>query len=177
MKLNSNRTRHLFMLVAAATALGAAWPALTQDKAKASRGVAALGRLEPEGGIVRVSAALPETVAGVVVSSLAVERGQDLKAGQLIAETDMATVARARVVEAQAGLETARRDAKAAVALAEEACVRASVADRQSRRKNELQGRGLASSEETELARGDAEAGAASCRSRNAATGDRKSVV
>jgi HlyD family secretion protein len=177
MKLNSRRTRNLFMLLAATVALGAAWPALTQDKARTSRGVAALGRLEPEGGIVRVSAALPETVAGVVVSRLVVERGQDLKAGQLIGETDMAMVAKARLAEAQAGLETARRDAKAAAASAEEACVQASVAARQSRRKTELQGRGLASSEETEVAKGDAEAGAASCKSRNAATGVAESRI
>jgi len=177
MNLNSSRSIHLVMLAAAMTVLAAAWPAVAQDKAKASRGVAALGRLEPEGGIVRVTAALPETVAGVVVSRVLVERGQDLKAGQLIGEIDMVAVAKARVAEAQASLETARRDAKAAGAQAEEACVLASVSARQSRRKTELQGRGLASSEETEVAKGDAEAGAASCKARKAATGVAESRI
>lgn len=138
-----------------------------RTKAGVQRGVAALGRLEPQGGVVRVAApSTPDAVSGAVVVKLHVERGADVKTGDLLAELDTATIARARVAEAQADLEIARRDVLAAASVAEEACVLADVAARQSRRKTELQGRGLASNEETETAKGASEAGAASCKAR-----------
>jgi len=161
-----------FVAAAALVAAAAATPsARAQPDAKAragtQRGVAALGRLEPPGGVVRVAApSTPDAVSGAVLVKLLVERGADVKEGQLLAEVDTAGIAKARVIEAQADLETARRDAVAAASVAEEACVLADVAARQSRRKTELQGRGLASNEETETAKGNAEAGAASCKAR-----------
>jgi HlyD family secretion protein len=134
-----------------------------------SRGVAALGRLEPAGGIVRVGVpSTPDAVSGAILGTLHVERGQDVSTGQVIAEMDTAPVVRARIAESRAGLETARLAAQAADSLATEACVLADVAARQARRKTELLGRGLASDEETELAKGDAEASAASCAARRA---------
>jgi HlyD family secretion protein len=170
----STATLALFAVAAAAAllaAVAATTPVRAQPDAKAKsgaqRGVAALGRLEPLGGIVRVAApSTPEAVSGAVVVKLHVERGADVKAGDLLAELDTAAIARARVVEAQADLEIARRDVLAAASVAEEACVLADVAARQSRRKTELQGRGLASTEETETAKGNSEAGAASCKAR-----------
>lgn len=170
----STSTLALFAVVAAAAFLAAVAAATSvraqpdaKAKAVAQRGVAALGRLEPLGGIVRVAApSTPDAVSGAVVVKLHVERGADVKAGDLLAELDTATIARARVVEAQADLEIARRDVLAAASVAEEACVLADVAARQSRRKTELQGRGLASTEETETAKGNSEAGAASCKAR-----------
>ena len=134
-----------------------------------SRGVAALGRLEPAGGIVRVGVpSTPEAISGAILSRLHVERGQDVAAGQIIAEMDTAPVVQARIAESRAELATARLAAQAAESLATEACVLADVAARQARRKTELLGRGLASDEETELAKGEAEAGAASCAARRA---------
>ncbi|MGB5104201.1 MAG: HlyD family efflux transporter periplasmic adaptor subunit [Steroidobacteraceae bacterium] len=170
----SNSTLALVAVVAAAAflaAVAATTSARAQPDAKSKagpqRGVAALGRLEPPGGIVRVAApSTPDAVSGAVVVKLHVERGADVKAGDLLAELDTAGIAKARVVEAQADLEIARRDVLAAASVAEEACVLADVAARQSRRKTELQGRGLASTEETESAKGNSEAGAASCRAR-----------
>lgn len=172
----SNSAVALVPLVAivatAASISGATVPAAsaqpdTNANAGARRGVAALGRLEPLGGIVRIAApSTPDAVSGVVVVKLLVERGADVKAGDLLAELDTAAIAKARVIEAQADLEIARRDVLAAASVAEEACVLADVAARQSRRKTELQGRGLASTEETESAQGNAEAGAASCKAR-----------
>ena len=53
----------------------------------------------------------------------------------------------------------------------------ADVAARQSRRKTELLGRGLASSEETEKAKGDADAGAASCAARRASARVSESAI
>jgi len=131
------------------------------------RGVAALGRIEPLGGVIRVGApSIPDAVSGAVLAALHVERGQDVAAGELLAELDTVAVSRARVAESAAALEIARRGARAAASLAEEACVRAEVASRQSRRKADLLARGLAAQEEADLARGEAEAGAASCAAR-----------
>jgi len=144
--------------------------AQARAKEAAPRGVAALGRLEPQGGVVRVAApSTPDAFSGAVLVRLLVDRGADVQAGQLLAEVDIGPIAKARIAEAQAELETARRDAVAAASLVEEACVLADVSSRQSRRKTELQGRGLASSEEAEIARGDAEASAASCKARRSA--------
>jgi HlyD family secretion protein len=135
----------------------------------AHRGVAALGRIEPAGGIVRVAAAsTPDAVSGAVLAKLHVDRGSDVVAGQLLAEVDTAVIARARIAEARADLETARREATAAVSVADEACVLADVAAKRSKRKQELLAKGLASSEESEFAKGDADAGVASCKARRA---------
>ncbi len=138
--------------------------------AVAARGVAARGRLEPAGGVVRIGApSTPDAVSGAALARLYVDYGDNVTAGQLLAELDTAAVMRARLAEARANLETARREAVAAARLADEACVLADVAARQSKRKTELLGRGLASDEESERARGDAEAGSAACAARRAA--------
>lgn len=137
--------------------------------AAGARGVAALGRIEPYGGIVRVAAAsTPDAMSGAILSKLLVDRGSDVTAGQLLAEVDTAALARSRIVEAKAELETAKRDATASVSLADEACVLADVAAKRSKRKQDLLGRGLASSEDAEQAKGDADAGVASCKARRA---------
>jgi HlyD family secretion protein len=164
----------LVACVAALAAAGVAGPASGESAAKGKtsspRGVAALGRLEPEGGIVHVSApSTPDALSGGILAKLYVARGVDVQAGQLLAEIDTTPIGKARVAEAEADLETARREAKSADSMADEACVLADVAARQSRRKTELQGKGLASSEETEVAKGAAEAGAASCNARRTA--------
>ncbi len=133
----------------------------------APRGVAALGRIEPAGGVIRVGApSIPDAVSGAVLTVLRVDRGQDVAAGELLAELDTAAISEARVAESAAALEIARRSARAAASLAEEACVRAEVAARQSSRKADLLSRGLAAREDADLAQGEAEAGAASCAAR-----------
>ncbi|HET9694541.1 MAG TPA: hypothetical protein VFP48_09150, partial [Steroidobacteraceae bacterium] len=51
-------------------------------KPASNRGVAALGRIEPLGGIVRVAAAsTPDAVSGAVLAKLLVDRGSDVTAG------------------------------------------------------------------------------------------------
>jgi HlyD family secretion protein len=134
-----------------------------------ARGVAARGRLEPKGGIIRLGApSTPDAVSGGAVAKLHVDFGDDVTAGQILAEIDTGAVVKARLAEAKADRETARREALATASLADESCVLAEVASRQARRKTELLGRGLASSEETERAKGDADAGAASCAAQRA---------
>jgi HlyD family secretion protein len=144
----------------------------------APRGVAARGRLEPMGGIIRLGApSTPDAVSGGAVAKLNVDYGDDITAGQLLAEIDTAPVARARLAAARADLETARREARATASLADESCVLADVASRQSRRKTELLGRGLASTEEADQAKGDADAGKASCAARRAAARVSESAI
>jgi HlyD family secretion protein len=107
-------------------------------------------------------------MSGAVLRKLLVDRGADVTAGQLLAEMDTSALVRARIVEAKAELETARRDAVAATSLADEACVLADVALKRSKRKQDLLARGLASSEDAEQSKGDADAGAASCKASRA---------
>ena len=137
--------------------------------AVAGRGVAALGRLEPQGGIHRLGLpSTPEAVSGSVVTRILVQRGQDVQAGQVLAETDTVPMLKAELAGAKAGLETARREARAAASEADEACVRADVAARQSKRQSELLARKLTSDDIADQFRGAAEAGAASCKARRA---------
>jgi HlyD family secretion protein len=111
----------------------------------------------------------PDAISGAVVSKIHVQRGADVVAGQLIAEADTVAVLKARLAGTRAELETSRRDARAAASLAEEACVLADVAARQSQRQDELLRRKLTSDDVAEVAKGSAQAGAATCRARQAA--------
>lgn len=163
------------VITALATALGAPGnssapgTAASGASSRAPRGVAARGRLEPLGGIIRIGApSTPDAVSGGAVAKLHVDFGDDVTAGQILAEIDTGAVVKARLAEAKADRETARREALATASLADESCVLAEVASRQARRKTELLGRGLASSEEAERAKGDADAGAASCAAQRA---------
>lgn len=169
------RLRHirssLFAAALSAVLVVHAGPVVAQatKAAGGAQGVAALGRLEPEGGIVRLALpSMPEAVSGTVITRLYVERGADVTAGQLLAESDTVGVLKAQLAEARADLETARRDARAAASLADEACVLADVAGRQSRRQAELLQRKLTPDDVADQAKGAAEAGAATCKSRRA---------
>lgn len=158
------------LLVGSAASVVRAQGATANQGAAATKSVAALGRLEPAGGIVRLGLpSTPEAISGGVITRLHVERGADVKAGQVLAEADTIPVLKARLTESRADLETARRDAVASVSLAEEACVLAEVAARQSRRQAELLQRRLTSDDVAEQSKGNAEAGAATCKARRAA--------
>ncbi|NNK37542.1 MAG: HlyD family efflux transporter periplasmic adaptor subunit [Xanthomonadales bacterium] len=138
-------------------------PALWGQEGQA---VSALGRLEPEHGIVRVSApSTPEAILGAVLTELHVKEGDDVSAGQLIAVTDTAAVLDALVREAQAGLVFAEKEVESARSKATEACVRADVAAREAERRARLHAQGVAGEEEADSARGEAEARKASCAS------------
>lgn len=130
----------------------------------APRGVAALGRLEPMNGVIRISASsLPEAPAGGVLARLDVEVGDDVTAGQLLAVTDTAEVLRAKVDEARAQLTLAEQQAAASQSAAAAACVRAGVLQREADRLTTLESRDLAAEDETDRARGAAEAANADC--------------
>ncbi|MGA9573668.1 MAG: HlyD family efflux transporter periplasmic adaptor subunit, partial [Lysobacterales bacterium] len=129
-----------------------------------SNSVSALGRLQPEGGIILIGAAsTPEAISGSILTTLLVSEGDFVEAGALLAVTDAAAVLTARVKQAQALQQTATRAAEAAQSQAGESCVRADVAKREADRRVRLLNQKLASEEETESALGQAEATAASC--------------
>ncbi len=136
----------------------------TEPGSIAPRGVAALGRLAPMNGVIRVSASsLPEAPAGGVLARLEVEVGDDVTAGQLLAVTDTADVLRAKVDESRARLTLAEQQAAASQSAAAASCVRAGVRQREADRLTTLQSRDLAAEDETDRARGAAEAANADC--------------
>jgi HlyD family secretion protein len=128
--------------------------------------VSALGRLEPEHGIIEVGiSSMPEAVAGSIVAELLVEEGEDVRRGQLLAILDTAYLMEARVKEAEAELEYSQKEVEAARSRADEACTRADVAEREAERRVRLHAQGVTGEEEADSAEGEAEARAASCAS------------
>ena len=152
---------------AAATALAG------QSSAGANppRAVSALGRLEPQGGIVEISASsIPEALQGGVLAQLFVEVGDDVAIGQLLAITDTADVLRAKVEEARTVLALVQQQAAASRSSADATCVRAGVLQREAERLNTLREQDLAAEEETDRALGEAEAASADCTAARSAT-------
>ncbi len=140
--------------------------------------VSALGRLEPEHGIIRIAApSTPTSVSGSVVKKLLVEEGDYVHLGQLLAVTEAAELKEAIVAEAKAALELAERRGDAANSEADARCVEADVASRESARRASLLEQGLAAEEEAEQAQGEADSKRASCASaRAAATAAQSSI-
>lgn len=131
--------------------------------------VSALGRLQPQGGIIRIGAAsTPEAISGSLLSVLHVKEGDWVEAGMLLAVTDSAAALTAKRDLARAEHQTAIRAAEASQSQADEACVLADVAKREAERRVRLLDQKLASEEETEMAQGQAEATAASCTAAHA---------
>ena len=149
-------------ILAVLALLAASAPSLAQEP----QSVSALGRLEPEHGIVRISASsTPEAILGGVVVELLVEEGDDVRKGDLLAVLDTAAVMEATVKEAEAGVVFAEKEVEATRSKAVEACVRADVAAREAERRTRLHEQGVAGEEEADSARGEAEARKASCAS------------
>ena len=149
-----------------ATIAIAAWLMATWSPAfgQAPAGVSALGRLEPQGGIVSVSASsVPEALQGGILAELFVEVGDDVEAGQLLAVTDTAEVLSAKVEEARTVLVLVRQQAAASRSSADATCVRAGVLQREADRLTRLREQDLAAEEETDRAIGEADAAAADC--------------
>lgn len=126
--------------------------------------ISALGRLEPEHGIIRVaSPSTPHAAYGAVLAELKVEEGDDVEQGQLLAVADTAAVMQAIVNEARTEVELARREVDSARSMATTACVRAEVAEREAGRREQLHKQGLAGAEVADSSRGEAKARKASC--------------
>ncbi|KXI28451.1 efflux RND transporter periplasmic adaptor subunit [Paraglaciecola hydrolytica] len=128
--------------------------------------VAALGRIEPENGIIIISASsTPDSTAGSLIAKLHVAEGDSVSAGQLLAETDSAPVARALIIETEKELEFAQRQFDADNSIADAACVQADTAKSEALRRETLLNKGLASVEEVEQTQGFAKSLRASCQS------------
>ena len=133
--------------------------------------VSALGRLEPEDGVLHIGVtSSSHAVSGSIIAELHVDEGDWVESGQLLATTDSTVLMRAIVHKANAELELAKRTAKAVNSQSEEACTLADVAASEAARRASLLERNLASTEETEQAEGDARATAASCKAAHANT-------
>lgn len=134
--------------------------------------VSALGRLEPQHGVIRVaSPSTPQATYGAVLSELRVEEGDRVEKGQLLAISDTASVMQAIVNESKASLSHAEKSVESARSAAQEACVRAEVASREAARRTRLHAQGVAGEEEADSARGEAEARKAACDSANTQVG------
>jgi len=137
---------------------------------QAPQSIAALGRLEPEHGIIRVaSPSTPQAAYGAVLAALRVEEGDDVEQGQLLAVADTAAVMEAIVAEARSEVEMAQREVESARSMAAATCTRADVAEREAGRRARLQEQGLAGEEEADRARGEADARKASCNTASTA--------
>ena len=133
--------------------------------------VSALGRLEPEGGIIHIAApSTPEAISAVLLLSLNVKEGDEVEIGTLLAVTETSEVLSSRKDLAEVEYQVSLRASEAAQSEAEEACVLAEVANREAQRRVSLLERNLASEEETELALGKSQATTASCTAAHANT-------
>ena len=127
--------------------------------------VAALGRLEPQHGIVRVSApVILESGNGILLKSLHVVTGDRVDEGQLLGVTESAGVLEAQFAKAVAAVELSKQEVRAAQALADADCVRAAVSRREADRRKSLLDQNLSSQEESERASADAEFQEATCQ-------------
>jgi HlyD family secretion protein len=151
-------------LVAATSGASTALAGQSSGGTNTPRAVSALGRLEPQGGIVEISASsIPEALQGGVLAQLFVEVGDDVEVGQLLAITDTADVLRAKVEEARTVLALVQQQAAASRSSADATCVRAGVLQREAERLSTLREQDLAAEEETDRAMGEAEAASADC--------------
>lgn len=133
--------------------------------------VSALGRLEPEHGVLKIGVtSSSHAVSGSIIAELHVDEGDWVEAGQLLATTDSTVLMRAIAHKANTELELAKRTAEAVNSQSDEACTLADVAASEADRRASLLERNLASTEETEQAQGDARATAASCKAAHANT-------
>lgn len=136
-----------------------------------AEGVSALGRIEPEHGVIHVGGPSTMNAAnGSVVRKLLVEAGDDVKAGQLLAETDTAAVEEAEVAVRQAELKLAEHESEQAGGEEQDVCSRSEVAQRTATRQNNLLKRGVTSDEEADVASGNAKALQGSCSAARIAT-------
>lgn len=126
--------------------------------------VSALGRLEPEHGIIRVAApAVLGLSGGVVIRELWVEEGDDVEAGQVLAVTDLSALMEAIVEQAEATVRLARDRAAADGRRAESACALVQAKLEEARRRERWRDNNVSSQEEFEAAQADAVAAQASC--------------
>lgn len=126
--------------------------------------ISALGRLEPENGIIRVAApAMVGITAGPAIRELLVEEGDDVSEGQLLAVTDLYELMQSITTERNAALELARLEAQAAASMAESDCALVETRLEEARRRAEWQETNVSTREEFERAQAAAISVQAAC--------------
>ena len=144
-------------------------PALLITQQVQAQAVSALGRLEPEDGVLHIGvSSSSHAISGSIIAELLVEEGDWAEAGHLLAITDSTEMIRASAHKSSAELKLATLAAEASKSHADEACTLADVAARESARRASLLEQQLTSEEETEQAQGEAAAKAASCTAAHA---------
>lgn len=139
-------------------------PGLTMVQLAQAQAVSALGRLEPEHGVLNISvSSTSHAISGSIITELLVGEGDWVEAGQLLAITDSTEMIRAGAHKAEAELKLTTLAAEAAKSQSDEACTLANVAAKEAARRTSLLEKQLTSKEEAEQAQGNAKAGAASC--------------
>jgi HlyD family secretion protein len=148
------------------------------EERAATGGVSSLGRIEPRHGVIRIGApSTPQAISGSVVGRLYVEAGEDVKAGQVLAETDSHAYEQAAVEVAQAAFQLAQHQAEMAIGQEQDVCSRADVASRTSARRARLLHDGVTSDEEADMAAGESKALSGSCSAARVATKAAESTV
>ncbi len=159
----------LMLLAVGSQALHA--QATVEAESKQPLSVTALGRIEPEHGVITLSApSTPDAISGSLLERLLVEVGGQIEKGQLLAVTDTAALLGAKVEEAHAEIKVAERQLDIARSSAEATCVGAAVRLRDWERLIKLRAQNLASEDEIDRAKGQADAGSASCKAAEATT-------
>lgn len=126
--------------------------------------ISALGRLEPENGIIRVAApAMVGITAGPAIRDLLVDEGDDVVEGQLLAVTDLAALMQSIVAEKKAALALASQEARAAARMAESDCALVATRLEEAERRAEWQKTNVSTREEYEQARAEAISVQAAC--------------
>lgn len=149
-----------------------------EEAASSAEGVAALGRIEPYQGVILVGApSIANAINGAVLRTLTVEAGDMVTKGQLLGELDAEAVEAAEVAVRTAQLELSEREAEMAAGQEQDVCSRSEVAQRTSKRRNNLLRSGVTSDEEADVAAGDAKALAGACASARIATKAAASAV
>ena len=129
-----------------------------------NQSVSALGRFEPEDGVIQLAApSTARSLSGSLLAELFVKEGDRVKKGDLLATTDSKPLLEVALKQAQAKLVLSTLAVQASNNKAKEACIISKFAKRESERRSDLLKRKLASLEETEQAEVDAEAKSALC--------------
>lgn len=140
--------------------------------------ISALGRLEPDNGIIRVAApAMVGITVGPAIRELLVDEGDDVAEGQLLAVTDMADLMQSIADEKKAALELARLQATAAISMAESDCALVETKLEEANRRKEWRETNVSTREEYEQALADAVSVQAACKSGRANAAAAESAI
>jgi len=126
--------------------------------------VAALGRIEPKNGVLKITAPTnSETGFTTIVSELNVDPGETISKGQLLFVTESAALLQALLEESKTAHDLTLKDLGSAEADAKATCILADVKEREAVRRENLAQQNLSSVEEAESARADSRFQNASC--------------